>query len=231
MVRYSLLMVLGILFVFGLQLSGQTVLTEMSRLESGAVTADAFRVDTLSDDVFNRMKGKSYPEGCQLPRSELRLISVLHYDAEKRVQKGEMVCNKAIAHDLIDIFRQLYEARYPIERMTLIDDYDADDERSMAANNTSCFCYRQVTGSKHLSKHALGLAVDINPLYNPYVKRSADGKHDIVSPAAGAQYANRRKASPYKLEKQDLCYRLFLEHGFKWGGNWNSLKDYQHFER
>lgn len=190
---------------------------------------EAFRVDTLSNAVFSRMAGKSYPEGCTVARSDLRLLSVLHYDADGHTRQGQLVCNKAIAPDLLDIFRRLYEARYPIERMTLIDDYDADDERSMTDNNTSCFCFRQVAGSKRLSRHALGMAVDINPLYNPCVRKTK-GK-TVVQPAAGKRYANRSKPSPYMLKRGDLCHRLFMEHGFKWGGDWNSLKDYQHFER
>ena len=192
--------------------------------------AESFRVDTLSDAVFSRMVGKSFPEGCMVARSDLRLLSVLHYDADGSTKHGQMVCNKAIADNLLDIFRRLYQAHYPIERMTLIDDYDADDEHSMTANNTSCFCYRPIAGSKRLSKHAQGLAVDINPLYNPCVKKKSDGK-TTIQPAAGAPYADRRKPSPYKLKRGDLCYRLFLEHGFHWGGAWKTVKDYQHFER
>ena len=191
--------------------------------------AEAFRIDTLSNEVFSRMAGKSYPEGCTVARSDLRLLSVLHCDADGHTKKGQLVCNKAIASDLLNIFRRLYKARYPIERMTLIDDYDADDERSMTANNTSCFCFRKVAGSKRLSKHALGMAVDINPLYNPCVRKK--GGKTIVQPAAGTRYADRSKTSPYKLKRGDLCHRLFVEHGFRWGGDWNSLKDYQHFER
>lgn len=191
---------------------------------------ETFRIDTLSNEVFSRMMGRSYPEGCTVARSDLRLLSVLHCDADGHTKQGQMVCNKAIATDLLDIFQRLYEARYPIERMTLIDDFDADDERSMTANNTSCFCFRQIAGSKRLSKHALGMAVDINPLYNPCVKKKADGK-TIIQPAAGTRYANRKRPSSYRLERGDLCHRLFLEHGFRWGGDWNTTKDYQHFER
>ena len=189
-----------------------------------------FSADTLSNAVFARMQGKSYPEGCTIKRSDLRYLQVLHYDADGKVHKGELVCNRKIAADLLDIFQKLYEAHYPIERMTLVDDYDANDERSMTANNTSCFCYRVVTGSKHLSKHAQGLAIDINPLQNPCVKTRKDGSA-WVQPKAGRKYTNRKNKYPYKLEKGDLCYRLFIEHGFSWGGNWRSTKDYQHFEK
>jgi hypothetical protein len=171
------------------------------------------------------MQGRSFPVGCSIPRSDLRYLRVLHYDAGGQVQQGELVCNKAIAQDLIDIFHQLYHAHYPIERMRLIDDYDADDEQSMRANNTSCFCFRAISGSHKLSKHAQGLAIDINPLYNPYQKGAK------VQPANARRYCNRAASFPYKIEKGDLLYRLFVSHGFSWGGSWRSLKDYQHFEK
>ena len=191
---------------------------------------DDFSIDTLSNEVFLRMQGKSYPEGCSVRRSELRYLQVKHYDAEGKTHKGELVCNKKIATDLLDIFRKLYEAHYPIEKMTLIDNYDADDERSMTANNTSCFCYRKIAGSSRLSKHSLGMAIDINPLQNPCVKKRKDGSL-FVQPKAGRKYLNKNGKFPYKITKGDLCYRLFIEHGFSWGGNWRSSKDYQHFEK
>ena len=194
------------------------------------VSGQTFTVDTLSDAVFERMQGKSYKDGCTIPRSELRYLRLSHYDGQGNVCIGEIVCNKMIANDLKKIFQELYEHKYPIERMRLIDDYDADDERSMRANNTSCFNYRPIAGSKKLSKHSRGLAIDINPLYNPYVKRRKDGKL-LVQPANARKYSDRSKRWDYKLEKGDLCYRLFIKHGFKWGGSWTNSKDYQHFER
>jgi hypothetical protein len=195
-----------------------------------AMQAQDFSVAPLSDSLFARMQGRSYPEGCTVPRSDLRHVRVLHVDAQGKVHKGELVCNKAIAQDFLEIFRQLYQARYPIEKIRLIDDYDADDEQSMRDNNTSSFCYRTVSGTKKLSKHALGLAVDINTRYNPWVRKGADGRQQ-VSPDNGRPYANRQKSYPYKIVKGDLLYRLFIQHGFRWGGNWRSMKDYQHFEK
>jgi hypothetical protein len=198
-------------------------------LLGSAQTQDGFSVDTLTDAVFQRMLGRSYPEGCTVRRSDLRYLRVRHYDKDGQVHEGELVCHQKISRQLIDIFQRLYEARYPIERISLIDDYDADDEQSMRANNTSCFCYRTVAGSKKLSKHAQGLAIDINPLYNPYVKQCKDGSLK-VQPLTGRKYTQRRASFPYKIEKGDLCHRLFLEHGFTWGGAWRTQKDYQHFE-
>jgi hypothetical protein len=188
-----------------------------------------FTSSPIDSIVFARMKGKSYKDDCTIPLSELRYLRVLHYDFEGNVCQGELVCNKSISNDLLEIFDALFKARYPIERMVLIDDFDADDERSMTANNTSCFNFRTVAGTNKLSAHSRGMAIDINPLFNPYVKQSR-GK-TIVSPAAARPYVNRAKSFHYKIDRQDLCYRLFIAHGFQWGGAWRSCKDYQHFEK
>jgi len=186
---------------------------------------DGFAVYELSDSIFALMQGKSYPKDCTVKREELRYLTVLHVDAKGKTHKGELVCNKMIANDLIDIFKKLYDAKYPIERMQLIDNFDADDERSMAANNTSCFCYRVVNGSSKLSNHSLGMAIDINPLYNPCVRNKK------VQPKSGAPYTNRARTFSYKIERGDLLWKLFTERGFRWGGAWRSLKDWQHFEK
>lgn len=177
-----------------------------------------------------RIRGKSYKANCTIPFDELRYLRVLHYNLKGEIQTGEMICNRAIAADLLAIFRTLFAARYPIERMVLIDDYDADDERSMRANNSSAFNFRYIAGTQKLSNHSRGLAVDINPLYNPYVRRRADGTL-AVSPEAGRPYADRSQEFPCKIDTADLCYREFVRHGFEWGGAWKSRKDYQHFEK
>ena len=96
-------------------------------LPCAAVRAQDFSVAPVSDSLFARMQGRSYPEGCTVPLSDLRHVRVLHVDAQGKTHRGELVCNKAIAQDLVDIFRRLYQARYPIEKIRLIDDYDTDD--------------------------------------------------------------------------------------------------------
>ena len=184
----------------------------------------------ISDAVFGRIYGNSYKKDCRVLRSSLRYLHLLHYTEDGRIKLGEMICHKDIADDLTDIFRKLFEAKYPIENMQLIDNYGADDIRSMEHNNTTCFNYRTVAGSKKLSNHSLGKAVDINPLYNPYVKRRKDGTYK-VSPEKGRLYADRTKTFKYKIDRNDLAYRLFKQHGFRWGGDYRSLKDYQHFEK
>lgn len=194
------------------------------------LSSQTFTSVPIPDSVFQRMLGRSFPDGCTIPRSELRYLRLSHVDAEGREHVGEMVCNKAIAQDLLDIFSELYRQRYPIERIRLIDDYEADDERSMRHNNTSCFCFRRVAGTRKLSKHARGLAVDVNTLYNPCVRTARDGRR-IVQPATATRYADRSRTFKYKIMEGDLLHRLFCRHGFTWGGSWHSLKDWQHFEK
>ncbi|MFI3281474.1 MAG: M15 family metallopeptidase [Rikenellaceae bacterium] len=179
--------------------------------------------------MYERIKGLSYKDNCTVSLDELRYIKLLHYDANGQIAIGEMICNKKISADLLYIFRELFDAKYPIERVRLVDEYGADDNLSMINNNSSAFNFRFISGTKRLSKHSLGLAVDINPLYNPYVKNIGD--RVVIEPIEAQEYVDRSKAFRYKIDTSDLCYRLFSERGFEWGGSWSSLKDYQHFEK
>ena len=184
----------------------------------------------LTDSIFSIMDGKSYSPQCTTPRSSLRYLRCLHTDIDGRTLVGEMVVNQQIADVVLDILRQLYRARYPIERMLLVDHWDADDERAMRANNSSAFNFRLISHTRLVSKHGLGMAVDINPLYNPSHKRLRSGA-EVTEPATGAPYVDRSRSFPYKIERGDLCHRLFTAAGFRWGGDWRSSKDYQHFEK
>lgn len=188
-----------------------------------------FSSEEIPDSIWATMQGKTWHDNPYIKRSDLRYLRISHYDLQGVTHVGEMICNKLIADKLLIIFSELYAAHYPIQRMRLPDVYGADDERQMRANNTSCFCYRNVSGSKNLSKHARGLAVDINTLYNPYVRHDKNGRR-IVEPSTAEKYTNRRASFPYKITTSDLCYKLFIKHGFTWGGAWKSVKDYQHFE-
>ena len=194
-----------------------------------AQSSSAFQSMELSDEVFARIEGKSFKQECTTPREDLRYLRVLHYNKEGEELEGELICHKDIADDLLDIFRKLHEARYPIERMVLVDEYDADDEASMQDNNSSAFNFRYISGTRSLSRHSRGMAIDINPLYNPYVRQR--GGRTLVYPENAKTYADRAKAFPYKIVRNDLCVRLFKEHGFTWGGDWKNSKDYQHFEK
>lgn len=191
--------------------------------------ADDFYISEIPDDIFAKMQGKSYKEDCTVPREDLRYVHVRHMGFDGEAKDGELVVNKAIADDVLAIFEELYKADYPIEKVRLVDEYDAADEASMSDNNSSAFNFRFISHTTRISRHGLGMAVDINTRYNPYVK-TVDGKLSI-EPANGADYVDRSKDFPHKIDHEDLCYKLFKEHGFTWGGDWTHSKDYQHFER
>ena len=188
-----------------------------------------FAAEPIPDGVWARMQGKTYKENPYIGRDDLRHVRALHWDYDNQMHVGEMIVNKQIADRVVSILRQLFDAKYPIQRMLLPDVYDADDETQMRDNNSSSFCYRAIAGSSKLSKHARGLAIDINTLYNPYYKGRDDGTR-FIQPATAADYCDRTWDFPYKIDHDDLCFRLFTEAGFEWGGDWTSCKDFQHFE-
>lgn len=213
---------------------------------------DGFFFQPLSDAVTARITGISYPvaesiapalsihavnviadtDTPAVTYNDLCYMNVLYYDFQGQVQIGELICNKGIAQDLVEIFYELYQNEYQIEKIRLIDEYNGDDTASMEDNNTSCFNYRVVDGTSSLSKHALGCAIDVNPFYNPYVVFNKDGSGETyISPEGSEAYADRSLNFPYKIDEDDLCYKLFKAHGFTWGGDWNSSKDYQHFQK
>lgn len=228
-----------------------------SQLEQRVSLEEGFYYEPISDSLRRYMTGISFPAQDANKRSDfrdsaaespapqdssdasaqpeitfdqLRYVHILHYGFDGNPTEGELVCNESIAADLTEIFLELYRNEYRLEKVLLIDEYEGDDTASMEDNNTSCFNYRTVDGTSRLSKHAYGLAVDINPLYNPYITYTEEGS-ERVSPASALPYADRSLSFPYKIDESDLCYKLFTRHGFTWGGNWNNEKDYQHFQK
>ena len=207
--------------------AGSTVTEEA--VEAFGGVDRCFAAEPIPDNVWARMQDKTYKENPHIGRDDLRHIRALHWDYDSQIHVGEMICNQLIADRVANILRQLYDAQYPIQLMVLPDEFDADDEMQMRANNSSCFCYRAIAGTTKLSKHARGLAVDINTLYNPYYKDREDGTR-YVQPATAVEYCDRTLTFPYKIDHDDLCFKLFTEAGFEWGGDWTSCKDFQHFE-
>lgn len=191
---------------------------------------DGFYYEPISNEVFKRISGISYPVDCTVPLDDLRYVVLEYIDFEGQKKKGEIICNKLIADDLLEIFYELCQSDYRIESIRLVDEFGGDDIASMQANNTSCFNYRFIEGTTRLSNHSYGLAIDLNPFYNPYITYGKDDSMH-VSPEESFQYADRSVSFPYKIDENDLAYKLFTRHGFTWGGNWNNSKDYQHFEK
>ena len=204
-----------------------TVETAISEADI-ATSDELFYVTEITDEIFDRIYGKSFKVDCTVPREDLRYLHVLHVDLAGETHEGEIIVNYRIADVILGIFKQLYEAGYPIEKIRLVDEYDADDEMSMRDNNSSSFNFRFISHTTRVSKHGLGLAIDINTLYNPYTK-VVDGER-IVEPATGEIYLDRDADFPYKIDHDDLAYKLFVEAGFEWGGDWTDRKDYEHFE-
>ena len=191
----------------------------------------AFTAVPVEGEILERISGVSYKPGSSLPAGQLRYLRIPHYPLiHGDIVLGEMICNEAIAEDLLAIFKALFDRHYPIARMQLVDDFGGDDDASMLANNSSCFNDRPKSWSRtEKSKHALGLAVDINPFYNPLVRVRGGVMH--VFPAESMAFADRTQTFDYKISKSDLCYKEFIARGFRWGGAWASSQDYQHFEK
>lgn len=225
----------------------QPVLESVEALEPGTVL-DASELDTFhisryftareiqeGDAVYQRIIGKSYRENPDIGLEQLRYLTMLHYNFEEQIQVGEMIVNEAIAQDVLDIFRRLFENRYQIQSMYLVDNYwtgdgNSTDTASIDANNTSAFNYRPITGGGKLSNHAYGRAIDVNPQQNPYVwHNGAGGLEWSHSNADG--YIDRTSGAAHMITHEDLCYQIFAEYGFGWGGDWSDPIDYQHFEK
>lgn len=224
--------------------------TDLRGLEAGTIvekaTIDAQNLDVyftsseLTEVQKEAMNGKSYIENPDISYDDLRYIKVLHYNFCHQIQVGELVVNQAIAEDCRQIFMELFQEEYEIHSMYLIDRYYEKDQArngeqvdisSINDDNTSAFHYRKIAGTEVLSNHAYGMAIDINPLENPYVKE-ADLQQTVASPYKDYNsYKDRTAQRAHMISKDDACYRIFKAHGFQWGGEWNGNKDYQHFEK
>lgn len=211
---------------------GKIRINRLLKVNEKVTVSHGFTFEPIPDKIWNNMQGKSYPDKetvkCNkdvISRGELFYLNVLYFSFDCEPKVGEIICNRKIARDLCKIFKKLYNRRYMIEKIRLIDNYNADDEKSMSDNNSSCFCYRNIAHTDIVSQHSYGLAIDINPLYNPYI---ANGR---IMPASAEPYVDRSRSFDHKIDKRDYCYKVFKSFGFEWGGDWVDDKDYQHFYR
>lgn len=210
--------------------------SESVESDSETVPAAYFLIKEINaeDEVYERMNGRSYQENEYISLEDLRYLKILYYDFDHEVQEGELIVNEKIAEDCLEIFRKLYEAEYELASVKLIDEFwtgdgASTDTASVEANNTSAFCFRMTTSGKSLSNHALGCAIDINPRQNPYFDYSDDVP--VWYHEGDEEYLDRDTEKEHMITEDDLCYQLFTEYGFTWGGDWSDPKDYQHFER
>ncbi len=167
----------------------------------------------------------SFHEGCPVPLEKLRLVALDHYTPDGTIRKGVLVVHEDVADEVVKIFHTLYEARFPIVQMRPVSDFNASDEASMRANNTSAFNCRYIAHTTKFSNHSYGRAIDINPLFNPCVQKGE------VSPANARAYLNRQRPVAGMIDKEGIVVKTFAKYGWRWGGMWRTLKDYQHFEK
>ena len=194
---------------------------------TAAAADDGYRatIRTVDAATAKSMTGVSWRPGCPVRIADLRRVRLTHWGFDKKRHQGELIVHKDVARRVVTIFHTMYSIRFPIRTMQRVDRFRADDNASMAADNTSAFNCRPITGStRGFSVHSYGKAIDINTVENPYVKGTS------VQPPAGKAFTNRAKMRPGMIRRGDPVWKAFTTNGFRWGGDWTSLKDYQHFE-
>jgi hypothetical protein len=189
-------------------------------------------ISNITPKIKQRMiNGNSYRAGCPVPTSRLNYITLTYIGFDGKEHKGELIVNKAVTNDVVNIFRELYNIKYPIKKMKLVSNYNGSDFASIEADNTSAFNCRFVDGTRKWSNHSYGRAIDINPIENPYVSNSGHTSHK-----KSYKFVNRvrkNSSTPYKamILKSDKIVAIFKKYGWRWGGAWNCCKDYQHFDK
>jgi len=186
------------------------------------------QISPITPHIKQRMvTGNTWQKGCPVPLSELRYLTITYRGFDNREHQGEMIVHQNIAKEVVEIFGKLYATNYPIRSMRLVSDFHGSDFRSIEADNTSAFNCRPVTGGRRWSRHAYGKAIDINPIENPYISRKGHIAHKKSLPYKKRNH-HRSKAV---ICKNDTVVKLFKAKGWRWGGDWKSIKDYQHFDK
>jgi hypothetical protein len=185
-------------------------------------------VSRIGPELREVLIGRNWTPGCPVPLEDLRLVRVSYWNFEGEVRAGPLVLHERVASDVLWVFKRLFRAKFPIEKIKLAakdrpmrpEDYWDKSRRSVTAS----FNCRPATGSTSLSHHSYGWAVDINPLQNPYVR--GDG---TVLRAVALPYRNRSLDRKGMIHEGDIVVRSFDRIGWEWGGRWHTLKDYMHF--
>lgn len=177
----------------------------------------------IPEPMRERMRGTTWHEELPSPRlEELRLLLIPYLDFGNKEQLGQLVTAEDLATQVQTIFAELFANEFPIDSMRPMIDFDGDDGRSMAANNTSCFNSRRIINTERISVHSYGAAIDINPVQNPIIR---DGKH---RPEAGGAYLDRTHLRPGMIVPGCKALEIFADAGWAWGGDWDHPKDYHH---
>ena len=191
-----------------------------------AASAPPYRasVRPLPGWIRDLMRGSSWRPGCPVGLDTLRVVRVTYLGFDRQAHRGRLVVHRSVAHDVARVFGRLYDARFPIRKIRLVDFYGADDKRSMKDDNTSAFNCRYRNGvCCTWSMHAYGKAIDINPVENPELWSGG------VAPPNGAAYADRSNKRRGMIFHGDVVWKAFRTIGWRWGGDWSWPVDYQHF--
>lgn len=180
--------------------------------------------EPIDDELGRAMTGVSWHDGCPVPLTDLRVVHLDHVGFDGHQHRGRLVVHVDAVDAVLGAFRRMYEARFPIERVTLIDEVGGSDDAAMAANLTTAFNCRRVTGGSGWSDHATGRAIDVNPLRNPYVS-----SRGTVLPPGGAAFLDRDPSTIGVIVEGGPAVAAFDAVGWQWGGRWRSPTDYQHF--
>ncbi|MCL1996860.1 MAG: M15 family metallopeptidase [Defluviitaleaceae bacterium] len=184
-----------------------------------------FTAEPLPYHIIELITDSSFHPHTRFGHYHLAYLTLTHIDFQGNRRLGQMIVAAQIAEEVLEIFQEIYEAQWPIERIRLIDFYDATDYYSMHDNNSVGFNYRNIAGTNTLSRHGMGMAIDINPVQNPYQRGQT------IWPLIGADYLDRNNVRPGMITRGDAVYTAFISRGWIWGGNWTSPRDYHHFER
>ena len=185
-----------------------------------------FEVGPVEAQLLGKIRAGTWHEGCPVGPEDLRQLTLSYWNFDRKPENGVLIVNREVAQEVAQLFRDLFRHGFMIEKMSPVEEYGGSDDASMAANNTSAFNCRDVTGQPgKFSNHSWGRAIDINPLTNPYIKG------DKVLPPEGRRYLDRTHAFPGSILGGGFVVVRFTQAGWQWGGSWSDRKDYQHFEK
>lgn len=194
----------------------------------------SFSIKLLDPSYKKKLEKEGlWKSDCPVSLERLRVVQIVYRTFEGKTKEGEVIVLEAVSPFVMRIFQELLEEDFPLHKVIPIDHYKGNDDASMADNNSSAFNYRPIAGKKILSIHSYGLAIDINPIQNPYMGNSFINEHKQcgaieVWPTKGLEYVNRRHQRPGMVEP---IVDIFYKYGFRdWGGDWQDLMDYHHFQ-
>ncbi len=180
----------------------------------------------ITDELMREMLGRSWHDDARCPAfARLRLLTIPYWGFDDLVHRGELVVAEEVTDELLGAFEHIFRARFPLGCMRRIDVFDGDDHASMAANNCSAFNFREISARPELSQHAFGLAIDINPIQNPFVRPTG------FVPPGGRDYLDRSDVRRGMITRPGPVIDAFDAIGWSWGGDWVTVKDYHHFSK